>query len=549
MFRNPTFPLLKSVLLPVLAGAWLAGCAWDEEEPTGQGNQFRPVQANAEALTACNVTVTADRELLVRSLGVVEDPVRTTWTGATTSASDGAWTFGRLMHAMAGANDSSVFVREWLRSWEVSSSINGFTVPARTAIEPLVISPWLQKSGGTRLDLTKAPFRLLAIVNRMDLRNLASGSAGEGRFIFGVLDGSGNATQFTVILEYNLPASTQGDVDKWAADWHALGALTPGSAAYNQALQNLTDRFAGPGVAPARINGSAISQVRTNELAIGSPWQLREFRLGPTGQLVPSTTAQTPADSFNGTATLANFINQNQSALLAGTHSVPLSFQSAPFRGPASNVGVSFFNAPGITSNEARFAFSVNTCNGCHKSETDTQFLHVSPRAPGTEAAVSGFLTGKSVSDPVSGVVRTFNDLQNRATDLRNLLCASIPTVSMTSPANGSAVRGDVTVSASASDNVGVAKVQFFDGAQSIGTDTTAPFSVIWRASNLSGTHTLTAKAFDAAGNFATSAAITTTVTPVCSSDKKWCTMCCVPLGTNCSDERNNCSGAPPVES
>jgi hypothetical protein len=46
-----------------------------------------------------------------------------------------------------------------------------------------------------------------------------------------------------------------------------------------------------------------------------------------------------------------------------------------------------------------------------------------------------------------------------------------------------------------------------------IGTDTTAPFSVIWRASNLSGTHTLTAKAFDAAGNFATSAAIMTTVT------------------------------------
>ena len=51
----------------------------------------------------------------------------------------------------------------------------------------------------------------------------------------------------------------------------------------------------------------------------------------------------------------------------------------------------------------------------------------------------------------------------------------------MTAPAAGATVSGTVTVSASASDNVGVAGVQFLlDGASLGAEDTTAPYAISW---------------------------------------------------------------------
>src|SRR5439155_511657 len=88
------------------------------------------------------------------------------------------------------------------------------------------------------------------------------------------------------------------------------------------------------------------------------------------------------------------------------------------------------------------------------------------------------------------------------------------PAVSITAPANGATVSGTITVSATASDNVGVAGVQFkLDGANLGAQDTTAPYSVSWNSTaSTNGSHTLTAVARDAAGNSATSAAVTVTV-------------------------------------
>src|SRR5207247_4603079 len=88
------------------------------------------------------------------------------------------------------------------------------------------------------------------------------------------------------------------------------------------------------------------------------------------------------------------------------------------------------------------------------------------------------------------------------------------PAVSLTAPASGSSVSGPVAVTASASDNVGVAAVQFrLDGAALGAEDTASPFAVSWTttaAANAS--HTLTAVARDAAGNYTTSAPVAVTV-------------------------------------
>src|SRR5207249_767936 len=68
------------------------------------------------------------------------------------------------------------------------------------------------------------------------------------------------------------------------------------------------------------------------------------------------------------------------------------------------------------------------------------------------------------------------------------------PAVSISAPASGATVSGTVTVSASASDNVGVAGVQFLvDGAKLGEEDTASPYSVSWNTTTVgNGSHTLT---------------------------------------------------------
>jgi hypothetical protein len=80
------------------------------------------------------------------------------------------------------------------------------------------------------------------------------------------------------------------------------------------------------------------------------------------------------------------------------------------------------------------------------------------------------------------------------------------PTVSITSPANGTTVLGNVSVTCSASDNVRVAKVELYADGRLTGTSTSAPFTFKWNGRK--GTHSFQAKAYDAAGNTGVSATV-----------------------------------------
>ncbi len=87
------------------------------------------------------------------------------------------------------------------------------------------------------------------------------------------------------------------------------------------------------------------------------------------------------------------------------------------------------------------------------------------------------------------------------------------PTTSITSPANGATVSGTTTVTASASDNVSVTKVEFYLDNVLQSTDTTSPYSWSWNTTTATnGTHALTSEAYDAAGNIGTSTAVSVTV-------------------------------------
>src|SRR6185503_8314844 len=132
-------------------------------------------------------------------------------------------------------------------------------------------------------------------------------------------------------------------------------------------------------------------------------------------------------------------------------------------------------------------------------------------------------LAGANGSHTLTAVARDGAGNTATATDVtvtvNNDLTA--PTVSVTAPAAGATVSGSaVTVTASATDNVGVAGVQFLLDGAALGAEVTAaPYTMAWNTLPVAnGAHTISARARDAAGNTTTSATVSVTVSNVVSS-------------------------------
>jgi hypothetical protein len=394
--------------------------------PTG----FVSVQAKYVVAEPTGCHVSSKRELMIRDVSVVDDPVRTVLNGTSDNPSAGAWSFGELLQRLSPtAADAADNIEAMFRSFLAPQTVNSFTIEARTPMDSLVLSTWPRNADG-KLDLARAPVRLLAITHRLDLKDLENGKAGEGRFTYGVLDPMGFPMEFTVIFEYLLAASDEDEYRAWADAVHALQELPFPSEEYNQALQAVTDRFTGRNALPGAPNGSAIIDIRTNEIALSldGQWQLREFRIGPeSGFMAPHPLFQTPDRSFNGQPALARFINDNEAIILTEKHEAPLQFEGAAFQAGSVFNNIDFWDAPGISNPEARHKFSLNTCNGCHGAETQTGFLHVFPRPPGEQSNLSGFLTGIDVFDPTSSQQRRFSELARRRGLLESLVCEGEP--------------------------------------------------------------------------------------------------------------------------
>jgi hypothetical protein len=91
------------------------------------------------------------------------------------------------------------------------------------------------------------------------------------------------------------------------------------------------------------------------------------------------------------------------------------------------------------------------------------------------------------------------------------------PVVSITSPASGTDISATTTVTANATDDVAVGKVEFYVDGTLKGTDSTGSsnnYTYSFNPASFSlGSHTLTAKAYDSSNNTATSSSVTVTVT------------------------------------
>lgn len=451
-----------------------------------------------------------ERVLMIRNHQVVEDPARTInpCTGAGTPG--GVWTFEHLVTEMANQQASGIdprdFVEQWLSTWPQNPgpTINGHTVSTRTLVQT-ILDEWHAESAGSKLDLSKAPLRLVAIAPRLDLRTTDGGGSGgyggrqtgkfldggEARFVFGVVvrpewdenqfpilgpeiadvpAGKCFALPFTVIFEYRVPKCDCPEVRSWARRWIDLANHDHGQATYRQKLERLTEQFVRADADPRRPNGSAIGQIRTNEVAMPqdapphSPpfvWELREFQLTqkPFSFLEETTTADTPQDRFNdtsdvdptltphfgGSPLLADWIQGPVQGALASNNDcaapipqVPLLFQgSLPaadnFLGanPHTESTAYFWDHSNLThaypfENWARHRTSIAACSGCHAQETETPFLQIDPQVPfQNPAGLAGFLQGiNGVSDPADPnnfPDRHFDDLLRREVDIKKV--------------------------------------------------------------------------------------------------------------------------------
>jgi hypothetical protein len=121
-----------------------------------------------------------------------------------------------------------------------------------------------------------------------------------------------------------------------------------------------------------------------------------------------------------------------------------------------------------------------------------------------------------NAGDPLEAVMAKYADPSvtgSTSTD------ATAPTVQITTPVSGSTVQGTVNINATASDNIGVTKVEFYIDGRLTAANTTAPYSYPWNTTGLTGSHTIQAKAYDSVGNIGSSNTISVSVTATNSSD------------------------------
>src|SRR5258708_4996140 len=196
----------------------------------------------------------------------------------------------------------------------------------------------------------------------------------------------------------------------------------------------------------------------------------------------------------------------------------PIIFTGA-FGNPSSSRGLGLFGSSSMTLSGAAKGHVWKTTS-THDTSTGVTFA-TSTYGTGRVAAVGDSSTGEDATNSCGHTTYLgYNDpsydngliYANAVAWLANGSTGGdtqAPTVSITAPAAAATVSGTVAVNASASDNVGVTKVEFYlDGALQ-STSTSSPYSWSWATTSATnGSHSLTAKAYDAANNVGTSTAV-----------------------------------------
>jgi hypothetical protein len=375
--------------------------------------------------------VDPERSLLIRHLSVVNDRDRT-WDPAAGVVAAGSkpWSFGRLLEAVATATkvDAAMMARQWVDHWTRATSAHDLSIgPEPTLIQALRRAWGMSEAG---VDVSVAPFRLLAIVNRVDLAK-TDADGGELRFVYGAVTGAPNQPPdpFVVIVEL----APRGPRSGWATRWKALANHPLGTAKFNDALSALTDDVLKSALGRSSGGDSSAIRLRTAKQIAGlQAWEYREFVAEHGRGLVLTTTKQTPTESYRDEPGLGQWLAKRRATVLSLQHTIPARFSEDGLTGPPFLGIAADLRDPGRpwvigqADSLLRHRFALDTCNGCHGHETlpwDAAPFHVKPRRYDECAELSTFLTGEvRVTDPIETFrSRQFADLLRRQSILADL--------------------------------------------------------------------------------------------------------------------------------
>lgn len=436
----------------LFASLLLFGCAPDTQDDL---RTTQPVQLRADAdseLSGLNLTLDQCSDPAENLLGRVTVSPRAQLyinlpdvlnNERALNSSVGKWSFAYAMREILElpdpGNDPDLLAAEqqavdsFVSMSTAGREINASKAKLRARTTEALISAWgktIDSTGAGWRTFRDAPFKLVAIVNRLDIAKKDNKfSAGEGRFVYG-FTGPG---QMTVILEYDLAIgdaspdrAMKGPVD-WANKWQGLKAFLvdtdakrPGTQpdqrvrgqpqfrdkeGYLAALESITEMWAGRSAKVRLGNGmvglraAAISQIRTNEFMNGEIWALREIvrSWDSSGMAIlqQATVKNNPDPQvWMRNPVLARWIKTNTRCPSADLRSC--AYQTSDGKLPESVVGPGGQNLPLLgaesladlknwfpnATNQAdrtiKF-FELQTCSGCHSNETNSSFTHVSP--------------------------------------------------------------------------------------------------------------------------------------------------------------------------
>jgi hypothetical protein len=288
--------------------------------------------------------------------------------------------------------------------------------------------------------------------------NGSGGGASAGDMTAPTVSVAAPGANATITGQVQLRASASDDVSVTSV-WFTVDGTTVGAEVPTSPFQLTWDST---GVANGSHVIRAVARDAAGNVGTSAPVTVTVANTTPQQPSAPTVTITAPAPGATVTGTVT--VTASVSAAVAGVR----------FTLDGADLGAEDTSAP--------YAVSWATSSATNAQHT----LRAIARSSGGQTSTSG------------AVVVT---VANASADTSN------PTVSLTAPASGARLTGTVTVSASASDNVGVAGVQFtLDDAPLGAEDRTAPYAVSWNtATAANGTHRLRAIARDAAGNTRTS--------------------------------------------
>jgi hypothetical protein len=201
-------------------------------------------------------------------------------------------------------------------------------------------------------------------------------------------------------------------------------------------------------------------------------------RVNAANAVAMALSSSSTATSTSTSPTIS-FSSPSNGGTISGTSTISV---SASDSAGIASVSLSVDGSPINTDTASPYNFSLTT----------TAFSNGSHTLTGTAVDALGNTSSASITVTVSNLTPTTTPVTADTV---------APTVNFVSPTNGAVVSGNVSISVSASDNVGVTKMQLFIDGSLVASSTSGTLSARWNGKATATPHILKATASDAAGN------------------------------------------------